>query len=357
MQPLRRHPLVVVVAGALALSACTGDEAGTADPTPTQTVTATKTDAVTPTPTGTPSDESGATASPSATSTATGVPALTSQCQLQPPAGAAVPSVTFAVPEGWQVDEGNCEFLDPALGRLEQGTEPDAALGIRVTGTDVRTASQTEEIEGEIRWTGARSGYRAVRIRGGAAGQGIRPQGEPVQLYLVDLDAGPDEQGGTLVMRAAPSSGASFERAAQALDRIAQTVRIEPPATDTAPIVVTRTETGGAPYAVTYDPEAGCFRLHAGGPTDEVVDDACDVALDGREVAGAILEDGDRHVVAGLAPPRAVVVESDAASAPYGGITTPVEGASLFAYEAIMSPLDVRAIAATGERLATATIE
>ncbi len=52
-----------------------------------------------------------------------------------------------------------------------------------------------------------------------------------------------------------------------------------------------------------------------------------------------------------------MVVESDAATAPYGGITTAVEGASLFAYDAITTPLEVRAVAGTGEELATTTIE
>ncbi len=185
--------------------------------------------------------------------------------------------MTFAVPEGWQVEDGSCEFFDPALEQLEEATEPDAAIGIRISDTDFRAASQTDEIEGEIRWTGARSGYQAVRIRGDGAGQGLRPEGEPVQLYLIDLDTGTDEQGATLVMSAGPSSGAEFELAAEALDRIAQTVRVTPNAAEGGPVVVTRAEGGGTPYAVTHDLDEGCFRLHAGGPTDEVVDEACDV--------------------------------------------------------------------------------
>lgn len=358
MHTIPRPPLVAVAAAALALTSCTGDDVDTADPTPTATQTVTETETVTettpPPATSTDADRPTSTGTPSPT--ATGVPALTSPCELQPPAEVGVESVTFAVPEGWQVEDGNCEFLDPALEQLEEGTDPDAAVGIRISDADFRTASRTEEIEGQIRWTGARSGFQAVRIRGGAAGQAIEPEGEPVQLYLVDLDAGTDEPGATLVMSARPSGGADFDLAARALDRIAQTVRVTPGAADGAPIIVTRAEGGGTPYAVTYDRDEGCFRLHAGQPTDEVLDDTCDVDIDSQQVAGTILQSGDHQVVAGLAPPRAVVVESDAATAPYGGITTPVEGASLFAYDAITSPLQVRALAATGDVLDTATI-
>ena len=354
VRSIRRTPLVLVAAGALALSACSDDPS--TDPAPTDTETVTTTETRTETVPPSPTDTASPPASPSPTTTEAGVPSLSSTCELQPADAVGVESVTFAVPDGWQVEQGNCEFLDPALEQLEEGTEPDSALSIRIASADFAAVSDTDEIDGEIRWTGAISGYQAVRIRGDAAGQGIRPEGEPVQLYLVDLDTGTDEQGATLVMSAGPSSGASFELAAQALDRIAQTVRVTPNATDSTAIVVNRSEGGGTPFAVTYDQMEGCFLLHAGGPSDEVVDEACDVELDGTEIAGAILSDGDREVVAGLAPALAVLVESDAATAPYGGITTPVEGASLFSYEAIGSPLEVRAVDATGQTLATSSI-
>ena len=357
MHPIRRTPLALVAAGALVLTACSSDDAGPS-PTDTETVTATETETetVTPSPTGT--DTTSPSPAPTSTSTSTeaGVPGLSGTCELDTSAAPRVDSITYAVPEGWQVEEGNCRFLDPELDELSQGTEPGAAISIDVSDADFRDVSDTDSVEGEIRWIGARSGFQAVRIRGGAAGQALRPEGEAVQLVLVDLDAGTDEQGGTLVMSANPSEGASFELAAEALDRIAQTVRITPNATDATPIVVARAEGGGAPFSVTYDQMEGCFLLHAGGPADEVVDDDCDVERDGREIAGTILTDGDREVVAGHAPALATVVESDAASAPYGGITTPVEGGSLFAYDAIRTPLDVRADDAAGQELASATI-
>ena len=355
MQTIRHTPLVLAAAGVLALTACTGDD--TTDPagsTDTETVTATETETVTTSPGAT--DTTTPRPTDTSTSTEAGVPAMSGTCELDATDAPGVDAITYAVPDGWQVEEGTCEFLDPELDELAQGTEPDAAIHIDVTDADFRDVSSTESIDGEIRWTGARSGYQAVRIRGGAAGQGIRPEGEAVQLVLVDLDPGTDERGGTLVMSAGPSSGAGFDLAAQALDRIAQTVRITPNATDAMPIVVTRAEGGGTPFAVTYDTVEGCFRLHAGSPSDDVVDESCDVSFGGDEIAGTILTSGDQQVVAGLAPALAAVVESDAASAPYGGITTPTEGGSLFAYDAIRTPLDVRADDAAGNELASATI-
>lgn len=356
MRTVRRTPLVLLAAGALALSACSSDEPGSSGPTDTETVTSTAT--ATETVTSSPAEDDTATPAPSPTTTSTqaGVPALSSRCELDAVDAPAVETISYAVPDGWQVEPSTCEFLDPELEELPQGTEPDAAISIEVTDADFRDVSSTESIDGEIRWTGARSGYQAVRIRGGAAGQGIRPDGEAVQLVLVDLDAGTDEQGGTLVMSAGPSSGADFDLAAQALDRIAQTVSIEPSGAPQPPIVVARSEGGGTPFAVTYSTAEGCFRLHAGSPSDDVVDESCDVSFAGDEIAGTILTSGDQQVVAGLAPALATVVESDAASAPYGGLTTPVEGGSLFAYDAIRTPLDVRADDAAGNELASTTV-
>ena len=355
MHAIRHTPLALVAAGALALTACSGDDAEPG-PTDTETVTATETETVTPSPTGTDTTSPSPTSTPTSTSTEAGVPNLSGTCELDTSAAPTVEAITYAVPEGWQVEEGNCRFLDPELEQLAEGTEPGAAISIDVSDADFRDVSDTPSIDGEIRWMGARSGYQAVRIRGGAAGQGIRPEGEAVQLVLVDLDAGTDEQGGTLVMSAGPSDGASFELAAEALDRIVQTLRVQPVATEQDAIVVARSEGGGTPFAVTFEPDEGCFRLHAGGPTDDAVDESCDLSFDGAEIAGTILESGEQQVVAGIAPALATVVESDAATAPYGGITTPVEGGSLFAYDAIRTPLDVRADDVAGNELASATI-
>lgn len=353
MRTIRPTPLVLVAAGALALSACSDDASDAPAPTETETVTATETETVSPAPTDTDSP----TTAPSPTSTEAGVPDLSSPCELPAGEASGIDSVSFAVPDGWQVEQGNCEFFDPAASELETGTEPDTALAVRIEPVDFATVAESEGLDEEARWTGARSGYPAVRILGQSTGEGLRQAGEPQLQWLVDLGTGSGEQGATLVMTARPSDGADADLAAEALDRIAQTIRVTPNATDATSIVVARAEGGGMPYAVTYDEMEGCVLLHAGGPSDEVVDDACDVELGGADIAGTILSDGEREVVAGLAPARAVVVESDAASAPYGGITTAVEGASLFAYDAVDTPIEVRAVDATGQELATATIE
>lgn len=357
-----RSSLVVFAAvGALALASCAGDEAASPDASRTETGTPSGTDTSTVPPSATdtvgtsPATPSSPTSSPAPTSTVGGVPSLSSLCELQP-GTAAADRITFAVPEGWQVEEGNCEFFDPALEELPEGSEPSAAIGIRVSDNDFPTVADTDEIDGEIRHVGARSGYQAVRIRGESAGQALRPEGQPVELWLVDLDAGTDEEGGTLVMSASTSDGASFQLAAQALDRMAQTVRVEAPAVEEGPHVVTRTEGGGTPWTVTHDLDEGCFRLRPGGPAGEAVDEACDIEPSEGEVAGAILADGDLQVAVGITSPLAVLAESDAATAPYGAVTTPVEGGSLFAYEAHLTPLDVRAVDATGETIGTGTL-
>lgn len=351
---------VVTAAGALVLSGCATDETGGSDQTDTSSPTATDTptpSTPSPTDTSTASPTAGPTetATPSPTATAAGVPSLSGPCQLESTA-ADVERVEFAVPDGWQVEEGNCEFFDPDLEQLEEGTEPDAAVSARVADAGFASVSDTQHIDGEIRHVGARSGYQAVRIRGESAGQALRPQGEPVQLWLVDLDAGSDEDGGTLVLSARPSSGASFELAARAADRIADTIRVVPPAAEGAPVVVARVEGGATPWTVTHDPADGCFRLRPGGPTDPPADEACDVDYTEGRVTGAILSDGDLEVVAGLAPPLANLVESDAATAPYGAVPASLEGASAFAFEPNSTPIEVRAVDATGQTIASGSI-
>lgn len=348
---------VVAAAGALVLPACATDEADVPDQTDTRTSSPTATDTPSPTDTSTPTPPATptGTTSPSSTATAADVPALSRSCELESTA-ADIERVEFAVPDGWQVEEGNCEFLDPSLEQLEEGTEPDAAISARVADADFASVSDTQHIDGEIRHVGARSGYQAVRIRGESAGQALQPQGEPVQLWLVDLDAGSDQEGGTLVLSARPSSGASFEQAAQAADRIADTIRVVPPAAEAAPIVVTRVEGGATPWAVTHDPSDGCFHLHRGGPTEAPVDEACDVDFSDGGVAGAVLSDGDLEVAAGLAPPLANLVESDAATAPYGAVPSSLEGASAFAFEPNTPPVEVRAVDGTGRAIAMGTV-
>ena len=349
----RRVPIVVVV-GALLLAACASDPTTETTASPSPTPTPTTATAGPTAPTTSPTAASPTTPTADATDAA-GVPALASTCELDAGATAAR-QVTFAFPDGWQVADGNCEVFDPSLDQVPADGEAPAAVTVRVRAEDFAAAERTEDIEGEIRHVGARSGYQAVRIQGGSAGQAMEADAEPVHVWLVDLDAGADEQGGTLAMTARPSDGAGFAQAAQALDRMAQTVQVTPHAVEDGPVVVTRVEGGGTPWTVTHDLDAGCFRLRPGGPTDAPADEACGLDPAGDGIAGAVLEHGDQQVVAGFAPPRAVLVSSDAAAAPYGAVTTPIEGASLFAYEAARTPIEVRAVDAAGEALATTTV-
>lgn len=356
--------LSLLAAGALALTACGGDDEGSP---PGQTD-----DGASPTTSPGPldpgDDDQAATtgvpdgtgspgpATDGASSPRVGQGDSAPFCSVEPDL-AQIEHIEFAYPEGWQVEDGNCEFFDPELDELEEGTEPDTAIAVRVADARFREVSTSDRgTRDEVRHVGATSGYQAVRVRAESTGQGLYPEGQPILQYLVDLDPGTDDEGGTLIMTATPSDGADFAQASEALDRIAGTVRIVPTATDArAPnFVVTRVEGGGTPYAVTYDGE--CFRLHPGDPSTAATDEACDVDAPQEGISGVILGEGDGQVVAGLASARATLLESDAASAPYGAFTQSLEGASAFAYDAIRTPIDVRALDVRGDRIATATI-
>lgn len=363
---MRRHPrsLLAAIAGtALVLAACsTGSPTDTPEPTtgtteptsPTGSPSPTDTGAATsPTPTGTTED-----ATPSDPGTvAAGVPDLSARCTAEPDAdsGLAIEQVEYAVPEGWQVD-GSCEFLDPHLDELASATQPDTALGIRIEPVDFATAAAGDELDRARRWLGARSGHQTVRMAGESTGQGLHPAGEPTVRWLVDLDAGTDETGGTLVLSAHPSDGADLALAAEAVDRIAQTVRVVP-AADPDAVVVTRVEGGGQPWTVTHGPDDGCLRLRAGGPDGEVQDEVCDVSAPADGPTGAVLTDGDVRVVAGLAPATAVRVETDADATLAGSVTTAIEGASLYAHPAPQVPVEVTAVDATGAPIGATTVE
>lgn len=358
---LRRVPrvLALVLAGALAAAACADgtqpDEQGS--PTPSTPAGPTASPSPTPTPTPTPSPPPPTDESPAAGGE---IAPIGDFCLLEPSSG-QIEHIEFAAPRGWQVSEETCEFFDPTLEELEEGTEPDAAIGVRVTDVPFAQAAEPEEgTRDEVRYVGARSGYQAVRIRAVGTGEGIRPEGQPVLTYLVDLDPGTDEGGATLVASARPSSGADFDLAAEALDRMFDTFRVVPPDGGQAdlergePAVITRVEGGGTPFTVTYD--GSCLRLRPGGPTDDPADEACDLGAPDDTITGAVLESGSTRVVAGLAPPRAAFVVSDAASAPYGAVTTPLEGAAAFAYTPVEVPVEVHGVTAGGERFVTGTI-
>lgn len=345
--------------GALILTACTTtDEAD--GPTPTDTAgSPSPDDTSSPSPTSTsltsPTEAPAATSSPSPASTAAGLPPLAGTCTIEATSG-TVEQVEFAVPDGWQVEDGNCEFFDPALDELEPQTEPDNAVSVRIVQAEYSMVADPDGIDVETRHVGARSGYRAVRLSGESTGPGMRPEGEPALLWLVDLPAGADQDSPTLLLSARPSSGAGFDLAARAADRMAHTLRVTPTAAEDALIVVARSETGGTPWTVTVDPSEGCVHLRPGGPTDEPADQTCDIEAAADTVDGAVLSDGDLEVVAGLAPPLATRVDGDDATVPHGGVTTSLEGATAFAFDTTTAPVDVRAVDAAGNTLASGTI-
>lgn len=358
---VRHHhcPFLALLAGAgLILGACSTTTPDT-DLTPSaETTTPTSDDTPptdTPSPTEaspTPTDE--ATTSADDDGTAAGVPDLSTRCTITS-GETDVEQVEFAVPEGWRVD-GSCEFLDPTQQELEPATQPDTAVGVRVEPVDFATIAAGDELDRARRWLGARSGYQAVRLAGEATGEGLRPAGEPTVRWLVDLDAGTDEEGETLVLSAHPTEGASIDLAAEAVDRIAQTVRVVP-AADQDSVAVTRVEGGGQPWTVTHDADDRCVRLHAGAPDGDVLDEACELGTPGEGPVGAVLEDDDLRVVAGLASPLAVRVETSADATVAGSVTTAVEGASLFAHPAPQVPAEVSSVDAVGDELGSATIE
>lgn len=283
------------------------------------------------------------------------VPSLGDHCTV-PVELAGVDRVEFAAPDGWRIGDG-CEFFDPVAEEVEPNTEPDVAVTVDVTDTPFHeTAEPGPERRDEIRHVGARSGHQMVRIRAEATGHGLYPEGTPTLTHLVDLDPGTDEDGGTLVLAARPSPGADFPLAAEALDRMLDTVRVVPVADDAGEAaVISRVEGGGTPWTVTWTGD--CLRLHAGAPDGDVVDEACDLPAAQDGIRGVVLGDDQLQAVAGFAPARSARVSSDAASAPYGAVTQPMEGAAAFAYTPIDTPVQVRAVDAEGDRLGSATVE
>lgn len=266
--------------------------------------------------------------------------------------------IEFAYPEGWQVEDGDCQFFDPRRDSLASDTEPDVAMSVRVSDVAFSDAIAADPAtRDEITYVSATAGRATVRVRATATGQAQRPEGAPSLVYLVDLgDEGGEGDGGgrTLIATASASRSASFDLAAHALDSTMRTLSIAPPIPAAETAAVTHRATGPTPYAVTFDHE--CFRLHRPGPTDAPVDEACGVSLDDEAMAATLLEDGDLQVAAGLGPPRAGFVVSDAASAPYGALTMGLEGATAFAYEVVGLPVEVRALDRHQEPLATTTL-
>lgn len=143
-----------------------------------------------------------------------------------------VDRVQFAAPPDWLVD-GGCAFLDPEIDTLDPGTEAGTALSIQVTPASFADAADTSDtLRDTTRQVGTRSGYRAVRIEGVSTGAGLHEKGTKRLLWLVDLGAGPDQEGATLVASAQASGSTDFATAAAVLDRLADTLLVRPAASD-----------------------------------------------------------------------------------------------------------------------------
>lgn len=355
--PIYRR-LSIVLVTVLALAACDGADESAEAPSPTGTALSPAA-SPSPTSTSTPADDDATvTPDPSPTDTAAPdpaaqVPAIAATCTLDAPTGEAE-TVRLAYPDGWLVDD-DCGWFDPEAESVGPDTEPAVAVSWRVSDTAFERAADLDgEVTDPVRYFGARSGYQALRVEGEATGQGVRGQGEPVLLWLVDLDPGTDEQGGTLIGTAHADGGASFDVAAYALDRMADTMLVEPLASER--FVVTRLEGGGRPATVTWAADEGCFRLRAGGPDGDVVAEECPPRTPGSSGLQLVLleaDDGVPRMLAGITSSRIQRITVPAASAPSGATTQSTEGGHLFALPVRQPPFEVTAHGYTGEVVTT----
>lgn len=352
----------VAVVAAVVMAACSSGGQLGQGPSPTPTSAS-----PTPAPDGndltSPSVGDTSTASPTPTTTETAaadpaaqVPAIADTCTIEVTTGEA-DRVRLAYPQRWLVQDG-CRWFDPDAESVDEDTEPAVAVSWRVSDVAFeRAADVGDEIADPVRYVGARSAYQAVRIEGEASGQGAREPGEPVVMWLVDLDPGTDEQGGTLIGTAHTDGSVTPEVAAYALDRMADTMLVEPPASDR--FVVTRLEGGGTPTTVTWAADEGCFRLRAGGPDGDVVDEACGPGLPGSSgLAPVLLEADDAHrMLAGIAASPIQRITVPAASTLSGGTTQSIEGGHLFALPVRVPPFEVTGHDYTGQTITSVTFD
>lgn len=348
-------PITAVAVAAVTLSACTadGDEVAAPDrgtsPEPGASATAAPAQPMSPTPTGQPSQQPASEQPPLVPAVDT--PELDERCAIDPD-HARIEEVRYAVPSSWMV-EGRCDVLDPELDELPAETEAEAAIFVSTADVSFREAAAPGGARDVERvWLGARAGYQVSRSTGVSTGEAQAPAGRPSTVYLVDLDAGTDEDGGVLTLTTGVPDGEAYDLARATLDTIADTVVVRPAAEDGPDegFTVRRTEGGGAPDSVTYDD--GCFRLHPGAPDEAATDELCDLdPRDGTIVSGVL---GDGTVV-GHAPPLAIGVEG-ATDATVNALTASIEGGSVFALRAVDVPGRLTAIGPGGEDLATAPV-
>lgn len=343
----------------LVLTACTGESGEDQSAAPDQ-----PTPVASPSPDGTTSPTTSPPApSPPDEETTPGplltveTPDLDHRCEVEPERLPEIERISYAVPSAWRV-EGRCDVLDPDLEELPDSTEVDAAIFVNISGGDFERTTEDSPAQRDVTtWLGAHAGFPAVRSTYVGTGEALSEDGQPGTSWSYDLDPGGDDQGGILTLSTSDAGdGAAYTRTQATLDAIAQTLVIQPPASQPASspgdteFSVLRVEGGGTPMTVGHDGD--CFTLRPGGPGDAVTDRLCDLdPLAGDLVAGMLGED----VVAGYASPLAVAVQSDSVTPPYG-LTSAIEGSSVFAFEVDRAPEELTAVGPGGEVLHTAPL-
>lgn len=335
-------PLLLAVG--LVVAGCTSapDPGDSAPSTPTPDPTTT----VPQTPGPSPTDGLEATPEPVPVTPAVETPELDDQCTVEPGAG-DVATIRYAVPSGWKV-EGRCDVLDPEKSELPEQTETEAAIFVSTSEVSYAEVHEQRPASTDVTtWLGGRAGYQTARTTSVSTGEALSPEGQPNTTWSFDLDAGTDEQGGVFTLTTGGIDGDAYDLAQATVDAIAQTVVLQPAAGDMATgsdIAVVRTEGGGAPYTVTFDGD--CFALRPGGPSDAPTEELCELdPTAGPLVAGMLGED----VIVGHAPAAAIAVEGTNAG-PHG-LTTSIEGGSVFALRTDQAPSELTAIGPGGEEL------
>ena len=283
----RRRAPSLLLAAALAVTACGADDEATT-PAPSTEGTAAPLS---------PAPEDVGTADDTPTPVATLDDELSQGYTL----ATSVGEVSVDHPAGWAVGD-TCEVFDPAL---DEVPEDPTAAAVHLRAVDAPYAqvagSTPERIDG-FRATGAVDGRQAMRIEATL----VTDDGEvPVVQWVVDLDPATDQDGGTLVATATGEGEVDLGAAVAILDDMARSLDLG----DTPAGVVTSVEGGGTPFAVRF--EDGCLRL-APSPSEDAVDESCDVLALGDDLARTTTLSADGlTVVVGQVPAVVDVVRDD----------------------------------------------
>lgn len=289
--------------------------------------------------------------------------ALDASCLLEHTGPEDLPSVELQYPSGWdRGDEslGTCRYFDP-----EPVEIPDAAEAFDV---DVRwdiepvafsEAAQPDEATDEVeRLPTTVDGHQAVRITATSTGEALLPEGIATTTWLVDLDIGTDDPGGTLVGTTADVDGVDYEQAGDVLDRMARSADIAPDENGSASqFTIARVEGGGSPYAVTYDSADGCFALFAGTDQGPLLDEVCD-AGEAVPISATILRSDAHELGVGLTSGEVDVVRLRANTDAERAVATVPVGDDSRAYAIELSGTEATLVAETfdGEELGSVAV-